>query len=240
MVRIAEELGLMIWEEIPVYWTIDWTSENAFRSASDQLKEVIRRDKNRAGTIIWSISNETPVIPERLSFLRKLVDTVRAYDNTRLISSALLIHKNEGLQSKSLDDPMAEYVDVVSFNHYHGWYGGRIEELSTLSFDFNDVNKPVLVSEFGAGALKGYHNEEEPVIWTEEYQDFLYRETLKMMDNISQLRGFTPWILADFRSPRRFLPGIQDGWNRKGLISETGDKKKAFYTLREFYRSKSR
>jgi beta-glucuronidase len=97
--------------------------------------------------------------------------------------------------------------------------------------------KPVIISEFGAGALAGYHGD-SLTRWTEEYQEYLYRETLEMLEQIGQLRGMSPWILADFRSPRRFLPVIQDGWNRKGLISETADRKRAFYVLQEYYRMK--
>ena len=57
-----------------------------------------------------------------------------------------------------------------------------------------------------------------------------------MLAKLQNLRGLSPWILADFRSPRRVLPGIQDGYNRKGLISNQGVRKQAFYTLRDFYR----
>ncbi len=59
-----------------------------------------------------------------------------------------------------------------------------------------------------------------------------------MIDKIEQLRGISPWILVDFRSPRRVLPKIQDGWNRKGLLSEKGEKKQAFYVLQDYYGSK--
>ena len=94
-----------------------------------------------------------------------------------------------------------------------------------------------MISEFGAGAKYGLHGERDDR-WTEEYQEYLYQETLKMLDQIEQLRGISPWILVDFRSPRRVLPVIQDEYNRKGLISEKGEKKKAFYVLREYYQNK--
>lgn len=99
-------------------------------------------------------------------------------------------------------------------------------------------DKPVLVSEFGAGALAGMHGPETRR-FTEEYQAWLYRETLPMLDRIEGFSGMSPWILADFRSPRRPLYGIQDGWNRKGLIGENGEKKQAFFVLRDYYRSKT-
>jgi beta-glucuronidase len=100
-----------------------------------------------------------------------------------------------------------------------------------------EQDKPVFISEFGAGAKFGLHGDKTDR-WTEEFQEYVYIETLNMIDQIPQLRGFSPWILVDFRSPRRPLPNIQDGWNRKGLISSEGEKKKAFYILKKFYDKK--
>jgi beta-glucuronidase len=68
----------------------------------------------------------------------------------------------------------------------------------------------------------------------------MYRETFKMLEKIPQFRGMTPWVLVDFRSPRRNLAFIKDGWNRKGLISNNGQKKKAFYTLKKYYDEKAK
>jgi beta-glucuronidase len=133
---------------------------------------------------------------------------------------------------------LQEYVDLISFNQYIGWYAGPIEKAREVVFDI-EFDKPVVISEFGAGALQGLHGAKE-AIWTEEFQENLYAETLKMLEKIPQLRGMTPWVLADFRSPRRMLAEIQDGWNRKGLISETGDKKKAFWILRAYYGQKAK
>jgi beta-glucuronidase len=91
-----------------------------------------------------------------------------------------------------------------------------------------------VISEFGGGALQGFHGD-KLMRFSEEFQEDLYRQTLPMLQRIPQFRGVTPWILCDFRSPRRLLPNIQDGWNRKGLIGENGIKKKAFSVLKAFY-----
>ena len=99
-------------------------------------------------------------------------------------------------------------------------------------------DKPVIVSEFGGDALQGFHGD-ALTRFSEEYQEDLYRQTLPMLAKIPQLRGMTPWILVDFRSPRRVLPHVQDGWNRKGLVGENGTKKKAFYILQDFYQQKA-
>jgi beta-glucuronidase len=235
IIRLADEMGIMVWEEIPVYWTIQWTNPETFRNASNQLKEVISRDKNRAATIIWSMANETPVSAERLLFLKNLADTARHYDNTRLISAALEQHSVPGSEfTRTIDDPFSEHVDVISFNQYIGWYDGLPAKCAKIDWRI-PFEKPVIISELGADALGGMHGD-SLTRWSEEYQDYFYRENLAMVRKIPQLRGTTPWILVDFRSPRRALPVIQDGWNRKGLVSETGSKKIAFYTLRDFYR----
>jgi beta-glucuronidase len=238
MARVADEMGMLLWEENPVYWTIQWENEATLQNAKNQLTEVITRDKNRASVIIWSMANETPVSDARTKFLKELVDVARALDNTRLISAAMEKHpKKEDPSIQVVQDPFADYTDVVSFNQYVGWYDGLPDKCNRVSWEI-PYTKPVIISEFGGGALQGHHGD-SLTRWTEEFQEDLYVQTLKMIDQIPQLRGVTPWILCDFRSPRRMLPYIQDGWNRKGLISETGNKKKAFWVLKRYYEGKS-
>lgn len=232
--RIAEEEGILLWEEIPVYWTIDWENEQTLDNARTQLSELIRRDKNRASVILWSMANETPVSEPRNDFLRTLATQARELDTTRLITAALEMHQEDG--RRILDDPFGEYLDVISFNQYHGWYGGDPDDFASLEWEIR-YDKPVLMSEWGGGALYGYHADEETV-WSEEYQAHLYSETLEGVENIPGLSGMTPWILTDFRSPRRPLAQVQDYWNLKGIISRGGHKKMAFYILQAFYQAK--
>lgn len=237
MVRLADKMGMLVWEENPVYWTIDWQNPATYQNAENQLSELIERDKNRASVIIWSMANETPNSPARNKFLNKLALFAKANDPTRLISAALEQKDYQGNPLvRTIDDPFAEVVDVLSFNQYIGWYDGLPDKCKTITWKI-EQDKPVLISEFGAGAKQGLHGDKN-ARWTEEYQENLYVETLKMIDKIEPIRGFSPWILVDFRSPRRVLPEIQDGWNRKGLISEDGKKKKAFFVLKDFYEKK--
>ena len=235
MVRLADEMGMLVWEENPVYWTISWENESTYQTAQQQLSEVISRDKNRASVIIWSMANETPVSQPRMDFLLGLREFTLSQDNTRLISAALEMRgEGEGGLTRKISDPFAEYVDVLSFNQYIGWYDGLPDKCDQIKWAI-EQDKPVVISEFGGGALQGYHGN-SMTIWTEEFQEHLYQESIEMLARIPQLRGTTPWILADFHSPRRVLPGIQDGWNRKGLIGDTGEKKKAFYVMQDFYK----
>ncbi|NOU47985.1 MAG: beta-glucuronidase [Bacteroidales bacterium] len=237
MVRLADQMGILVWEENPVYWTIQWENAETYQNAENQLKELIGRDKNRASVIIWSMANETPSGEARNKFLTRLAETTRSLDPTRLISAAMEQSNFEGNPAiRTISDPFAEVVDILSFNEYIGWYEGLPEKCSEIHWKI-DQNKPVIISEFGADAKFGFRGDSLSR-WTEEYQEYLYVETLKMISGISQLQGISPWILVDFRSPRRVLPGIQDGYNRKGLISSEGNRKKAFYVLQHYYKDK--
>jgi len=235
MVREAERMGLMIWSEIPVYWTVSFDNPGTYDLAENQLVEMISRDKNRAGVILWSVANETPLSEDRNVFLKKLISKARQMDSSRLITAALDTQSgSDGV--KVIDDPLAEAVDVIGINSYCGWYVDKPEMCSDYKWK-NLYQKPMIMSEVGAGALQGLHGDKDER-WTEEYQDYVFKTNLEMIDNIDFLRGVTPWILMDFRSSRRHLKKIQKDFNRKGLISEQGEKKKAFYTLQNYYKTK--
>ena len=239
MVRLADQIGILLWEELPLYWGINWKSESVLENAKRQYAEIIRRDKNRAASIIWSIANETTPGDDRNRFLGSVADYVRELDPTRLLSAACKKDSwHDGDKSKTylISDPIAEKLDIVSFNEYLGWYGGDPIECREKNFKIA-YEKPVIISEFGGGALQGYHAD-AATRWSEEYQENMYRENIAMFERVPGLSGMTPWILADFQSPLRQLPNVQDGWNRKGLISETGKKKKAFYVLQKYYAQK--
>ena len=235
MLRLADEMGLMVWAEVPVYWTISWENKETYQNAENQLATGIERDKNRASVIIWSVGNETPVTAPRNAFMGNLVDKARSLDNTRLIAAALEVEM-DGFKAH-VKDPLGDKIDLASFNEYGGWYWGKAQELSKYSFEIK-YDKPVVITEFGGGALAGFHGNEN-TMWSEEYQEMLYVNQLKMLEKIDALRGMTPWILVDFKSPRRQHPVYQNFWNRKGLISENGEKKKAFFVLQEYYQNKT-
>ncbi|UXX77697.1 beta galactosidase jelly roll domain-containing protein [Reichenbachiella carrageenanivorans] len=234
MVRMAEKRGFLIWSEIPVYWTINYENESTYQNAENQLAEMIDRDKNRVGIGLWSVANETPVIDARNQFLNKLIKKTREMDPTRLICAALDTHITKN-GKKTIDDPLGEYVDVIGINSYCGWYGGTPESCEAWEWA-SQFEKPMIMSEVGAGALQGLHGEQNER-WTEEYQSAVYRYNIEMLKNIDFLRGVSPWILMDFRSPRRPLKRVQNDFNRKGLISEQGIKKEAFFILQDYYNS---
>jgi beta-glucuronidase len=232
-IRLADRMGLMVWSEIPVYWDIDWSNPATLANAETQLRDEIARDHNRAAIILWSVSNETPVKPERLTFLKQLAQDARELDSSRLITSAMNHVDNTGPNERTLSDPLGEVLDVLGLNEYLGWYGGRPEDADKMEWKFAR-DKPLIVSEFGGGAQYGRHGDANE-IWTEEYQENLYEHQLGMVERMPNLAGLTPWVLMDFRSPTRMLPGVQDYHNRKGLLSNRGQRKLAFYALQKFY-----
>ena len=235
MLREAERLGILVWSEIPVYWTIEWENPAVYANASQQLADMITRDHNRASVILWSVANETPPSEPRLKFLSGLAGQVRALDPTRLVTGALEIHTSAA-GVRTIDDPLGQYLDVIGMNNYCGWYGGTPESCGDLQWK-TTYDKPVVMSEYGGGAQQGRHGPADER-WTEEYQTAVFENNFKMLDKIPFLRGASPWILMDFHSPRRPLPDIQDFYNRKGLLSERGVRKQAFFSLQEYYRRK--
>ena len=232
--RVAEELGLLVWSEVPVYWTIQWENPSTYANAERQVTEMVQRDKNRAAVILWSVANETPISEPRNRFLRGLIATVRRLDPTRLVTAALERHY-EGEHTQVVDDPLGEDLDVLGVNQYVGWYDGLPPKCDTITWEVR-YEKPLVFSELGGDAKAGHHGPPGQR-WTEEFQRDLYEHQIAMMKRIPRVwRGLSPWILTDFQSPRRPLPKIQDGYNRKGLISDHGEKKQAFFVLQAFYR----
>ena len=241
--RAADELGLIVWSEIPVYWRIAWDDPDTLATARRMLAENVLRDRNRASIALWSIGNETPVSDARNAFMARLAADVRALDPHRLVTAALLTERDEseGHPVLELADPLAREVDVLAVNTYNGWYGPDApDELAQIEWRL-PADRPLIFSELGAGAKYGMHDTRiAPHKYSEEYQLHYYNATLAMAGRIPTLAGLSPWILKDFRSPRRQLPEVQEGWNRKGLISETGERKMAFEALARWYANKRR
>jgi beta-glucuronidase len=238
MTREADRRGILAWCELPVYWGIAFDQPHVLQNAREQLDELVTRDRGRASVIFWSVANETMPSPERTAFLTNLAERARELDPTRLISAALLTLPTDA-QDHHVDDPLGAVVDVIAINQYLGWYYGRRETIAATRWS-TPFDKPIVFTELGAGAKAGHHGDAGQ-IWTEEFQAAVYAVHAQMVEaNRSDLdggavAGMSPWILKDFRAPVRVLPGIQDGYNRKGLVSEEGERKLAFDTLAAFY-----
>jgi beta-glucuronidase len=232
MTRTADREGIMVWSEIPNYWDLSFKKPEVYAKSAAMLNEMIRRDRNKASVIMWSIANETGNRPDRTKFLSDLAAQARRLDPTRLITAALNTDTRKDGQG-ALVDPLTDVLDVVGLNEYMGWYGDKPEDADTIHWTL--PQKPLIMSEFGAEAKIGNHG---PVTqrWTEDQQAYIYRHQLVMFSKIPQLRGTAPWVLLDFRSTTRNIPILQDGYNRKGLLSEDGKKKQAFFIMQKAYK----
>jgi len=231
--RIADELGFLLWEEIPVYWAIRFDHPATLEDARNQLQELIARDANRASVILWGVGNENADTEARYAFMRELARVAREADPTRLVSAACLINR----QTFRIEDRLAQHLDVIGLNEYFGWYEPGFDGLRTLLAN-SSPDRPVVISETGADALAGHHGREDE-LFTEECQARMHREQVAIADTADYVCGMTPWLLYDFRSERRQTV-FNQGFNRKGLIAEDKSTRKlAFGVLAGAYHARA-
>ena len=236
IVRYAESKGVLIWEEIPLWQGIDFSNDETYAKAQIYLEEMIARDRNRCAIGFWSISNETRPSADRDSFLSRLLEYGRSLDSSRLFASAFdNAYYVEEADRFLMNDNFAGKLDVIGINKYMGWYAPWPKPAKDIIWDiFTD--KPLVISEFGGEALSGRTGDADIASsWSEDYQAALYRDNLTMFRNIPNLAGVSPWVLFDFLSPYRQHPVNQNWFNRKGLLSDKGVKKRAWYVMHDFY-----
>ncbi|MDR2738895.1 MAG: hypothetical protein LBB68_03580 [Treponema sp.] len=230
--RIADEEGALLWEEIPVYWAIAFENKNTRRDAENQLAELILRDRNRASVIIWSVGNENADTEERLDFMSGLAKKAKALDETRLVSAACLVNH----EKLKIEDRLSEFLDITGVNEYYGWYDPDFDKLFRILSN-TSAGKPVLVTEFGGGARSGQRASVND-LFSEDFQEALYIKQVATFKKFPFIAGISPWILYDFRCPRRFNR-YQEGYNRKGLIdADRKTKKLAFFVMQNFYKER--
>ena len=236
IVRLAEQMGIILWQEIPIWQGIDFEDKGTESKALGMLEEMIFRDRNRCAVCFWGVANETKPSDARNAFLLSLLKKGRSMDDTRLYVAAFdLVYFNEETRHFEMDDPFTENLDVVAVNKYMGWYHPWPVPPSEAVWNVVP-DKPLIISEFGGEALYGQHGDRNMASsWSEEYQARLYEDNIEMFRHIPNLAGVSPWILFDFRSPYRFHPTNQEDWNRKGLVSDQGYRKAAWYIMRDYY-----
>ncbi len=237
IVRLAEEMGIILWQEIPIWQGIDFADSDTRVKAQTMLREMILRDRNRCSVCFWGVANETKPSESRNDFLISLLNIGREMDRSRLFTAAFdLVYFNPETRHFEMDDPFTSNLDVVAVNKYMGWYHPWPVPPEEAVWDVV-ADKPLIVSEFGGEALFGQSGpDSQTSSWSEDYQARLYMDNIEMFNHIPNLAGVSPWVLFDFRSPYRFHPLNQEDWNRKGLVSDQGYRKKAWYIMRDYYR----
>ena len=239
MTRATDRLGILVWSEIPDYWALQFDNPAVLVKAKQQLGEMIRRDRDKASIILWSVANETPNTAARTKYLTTMANLTRQLDPTRLVTAALLVRTQKTADRLHQDRRRPARPGARRHRHQrvHRLVRAEARRRRHHHWDIR-YQKPVIMSEFGAAARAGHHGPATER-WTEEYQADVYKHQIPMLNRIPQLRGMSPWVLMDFRSPMRTLPGLQDNFNRKGLISDQGQKKQAFFVLQKAYKDKT-
>ncbi len=235
LLNIADKIGLLIFEEIPVYQHCNFKNAKTYKTAENMLKELIKRDINHPSVIWWSVGNESPLHQWRTAkFTKKLMEFARRMDDTRIITC---------VSRKLIPDLTRKYVDVATINTYFGWYFGH-ENMIGFILDLMRTprfNKPWIYTEFGAGAKYGYHEDwKKQVKYSEERQLQILDHTIRTINSKDYFAGWFIWIYRDFKSNKR-INKFQQGYNRKGIVSgETNEKKLIYYRLPKILNEKKK
>jgi beta-glucuronidase len=237
IVEAAEKMGLMVWSELPVYQHIAFADSAVPHKMELMLKEMLRRDRNRCAIVVWSLSNETfQQTPNRNKALIELTQLCRTIDSSRLITHVVNTqhYSNNAIY---VWDTLHRYSDFIALNEYIGWYVPWQGKPAYVKWNLVYPDKPVFVSEFGGEAVYGNHNgpADEAAYWTEDYLESIYTNQIQMFATIPNIVGVCPWLLFDYRSTGRMHPVYQKQYNRKGLLSDKGEKKKAWFIMKKYF-----
>lgn len=230
---LCDEKGLIIWAEIPY---ISNHMPNGFDNTKSQMTELICQNYNHPSIVVWGLSNEITMAgsnPDLIKNHQMLNDLVHKLDNTRPTTVAVI----------TMCTPDDEYVhisDVVSYNHYFGWYGGNTNMYGPWFDDFHKKypDKAIGLSEYGCEALNWHTSEPVQGDYTEEYQAYYHEELIKQIIDRPYLWATHVWNMFDFAADAR-AEGGENGMNHKGLVTfDRKYKKDSFYAYQAWLSDK--
>jgi len=236
MMDLADRLGFLVIDETPavgLYFGDEGLDERT-RLCHKFTREMIDRDKNHPSVIMWSLANEpSNNDPKAGPFFHKLYDLAKGLDPTRPVTMVNM------LLTPGPEEPAFEFIDVLCMNRYYGWYsfGGRLDEGIQASEQELDAThakfgKPIIVAEFGADTLPGWHSEPAEM-FSEEYQVEFLSATIEMLNRKPYVVGQHVWNLCDFKTSQAvFRAG---GMNFKGVFTRDRRPKMAAHRLRELW-----
>ncbi len=224
---LCDERGLVIWAEIPyISKHMPLGRENTI----SQMKELVYQNYNHPSIVVWGLSNEISIggsDEDLLENHRILNDLVHEIDKTRLTTIA-------AVSMCKLDDPYLQIPDVVSYNHYFGWYGGDPSMNGPWFDKFHETHPtiPIGCSEYGCEALNWHTSDPKQGDYTEEYQAFYHEELIKQLFTRKYIWATHVWNMFDFGADAR-AEGGENGQNHKGLVTiDRKYKKDAFYAYK--------
>ncbi len=219
LIELADKEGLLILEEIPVYWGVAFSDPKVFKTAAHMLRTLIFRDYNHPSVIMWSCGNEIPISNLSCSrFIENLMRYAHKLDKSRLISY---------VSANMFTDRMRRKSDINCINTYFGWYYLAHRSVGFLldTIRYTNSKKHWILTEFGAGAKLGFHKPLRAAFkFSEEYQASVIAHHIKTINSRDYFAGWFIWIYRDFKSHMRTNP-YQSGFNRKGIVDENNNKK---------------
>jgi beta-glucuronidase len=231
LLDLCDRYGLLVWEELPAWGGVssDYADEDVLALGRSQIEEMIQRDKNHVCVGFWGVADEICTDTDAgARFVRDMVGAARELDPSRLVSAA---------SDRYERDKSIPFLDVAAFNAYHGWYKGRAEgfrdEIQKLSRAFPD--KPVLYSEYGAGAQAGWHGASGD-IYTEENQARVLMKAGRIIELDEDCAGGIIWLFSDFQDEMRIF-NPKPFFNQKGLVNYHRDKKLAYEIVKKMYQA---
>ncbi len=226
--HLCDKNGIVVWAEIPY---ISQHMSQGRENTISQMKELITQNYNHPSIVVWGLSNEItmgdPKDPDMLENHRILNDLCHTMDKTRLTTSAILT-------VCGIDEEIVHISDVVSYNHYFGWYGGEVSMNGPWfdAFHKKYPNKPIGCSEYGCEALNWHTSRPMQGDYTEEYQAYYHEEMIKQFFSRKYLWATHVWNMFDFGADAR-AEGGENGQNHKGLVTiDRKYKKDAFYAYK--------
>ena len=230
---LCDERGLVIWAEIPY---ISQHMPTARENTISQMKELITQNYNHPSIVVWGLSNEISMKgdtdPDLLENHRILNDLCHEMDKTRLTTIA-------AVSPCPIDSPYIQIPDVVSYNHYFGWYGGDTSMNGPWfdKFHATHPNIPIGCSEYGCEALNWHTSKPTQGDYTEEYQAYYHEELIKQLFSRKYMWATHVWNMFDFGADAR-SEGGENGQNHKGLVTfDRKYKKDSFYAYKAWLRS---
>ena len=231
---LCDRLGLVVWTEIPY---ISEHLDNARENARQQMRELITQNYNHPSVVVWGLSNEITMArggqETLVPFHRELNALCHELDDTRLTTMACIT-------SLPTDHPLLDVPDVLSYNHYFGWYGGKLEENGPWFDNFHALhpNLPVGVSEYGCENSLWHSSHPEPGDYTNEYQMIYHESLIRQLFSRKYLWATHVWNMFDFAADAREEGGTK-GRNNKGLVTFDRKKRKdAFYAYQAWLTDK--
>lgn len=225
---LCDEYGMVVWAEIPY---ISKHMPTANENTKTQMKELVVQNYNHPSIVVWGLSNEITISggsdDDCLKNHVELNDMVHEMDNTRLTTMACV-------SMLKTDSPMIDIPDVVSYNHYFGWYGGSADMNGPWldKFHAEHPNTPIGLSEYGCEALNWHTSKPIQGDYTEEYQAYYHEELIKQLFTRPYLWATHVWNMFDFGADAR-SEGGENGQNHKGLVTFDREyKKDSFYAYK--------